>query len=782
MASERYALFNVPMDAKSIQGVPVAGQHPAGGQSLVYDAGRGEYVPSTVTGSGGGGSGAPTDARYLTLATDSALSDERVLTPGTGLRGTDGGAGNAYVLAINDSVVATLSGATFLGPVYAELTGSITRTSAGTPFITTPAGNVVSVTTGSGCQIIISGSHPNLGPYARLDGAAFSGPVTASLGLSASFLQFPSATPNTANIRTDFNATQTLWQAQRASGGGWSNVIHRAGATITLGDTNWWALQLYSWGVELWGAQTGLRFHGTQAAGNPEVGRVVGGQWVFGNAATPALSDAFLFVSGSIGVLSGAARKVAVFGGDSVHSGSVSARGGFSGSLTQLVDGRPFLVGAGSVTITSQSNGQVVISGSSGGSVDLSAYARLAGATFIGAVTASSGLNADHLSVPTTFALGSAPATDGRMRLTNGDLAYARNAADTANFPLVGTNSGDEVLVGTNAGYNEQAHHVRVYGANGVYLGQGNTSALHVGATSVESYRPIVATQLTGSHGLHLSDGALALSGSNSTDGLIRLPWRADDYTVMSAKIDGTAASYPVIRQSGNSMAFGHQGAMVTSFNGYQNYITSTAHTWIYAYGAMRGAFDHEGLGLPGNAKFRVGGNAGDNASDVVSHFTGSVGVESGPNRRVTVFAGDTVHSGSTTGVSADATLQTVSRRRTLTTFGNADEVIDSFVPRDEGGGCIIVVEANFLGAAEDARVGTAKLRESYFYDAPNNDLYSLGDPSGDAGLITGVGWEVYFEPTVYSPTAVNLMVRGNNAETVNWGVDVTYTVMRVPS
>jgi hypothetical protein len=42
---------------------------------------------------GGGGGGAPTNAQYVTLATNATLTQERVLTAGTGITLTDGGAG-----------------------------------------------------------------------------------------------------------------------------------------------------------------------------------------------------------------------------------------------------------------------------------------------------------------------------------------------------------------------------------------------------------------------------------------------------------------------------------------------------------------------------------------------------------------------------------------------------------------------------------------------------------------------------------------------------------------
>jgi hypothetical protein len=58
------------------------------------------WAPGTDNTSGGGG-GAPTSAQYFTLAADATLSDERVLTFGTGLTATDGGAGAQYDVEVD---------------------------------------------------------------------------------------------------------------------------------------------------------------------------------------------------------------------------------------------------------------------------------------------------------------------------------------------------------------------------------------------------------------------------------------------------------------------------------------------------------------------------------------------------------------------------------------------------------------------------------------------------------------------------------------------------------
>ena len=50
--------------------------------------------------SGSAASGAPIGAQYITLATHTGLTQERVLTPGTGLVGSDAGAGAAYTMSV----------------------------------------------------------------------------------------------------------------------------------------------------------------------------------------------------------------------------------------------------------------------------------------------------------------------------------------------------------------------------------------------------------------------------------------------------------------------------------------------------------------------------------------------------------------------------------------------------------------------------------------------------------------------------------------------------------
>ena len=78
--------------------------------------------------------------------------------------------------------------------------------------------------------------------------------------------------------------------------------------------------------------------------------------------------DNYFWVSGTIGQ-SGALARLSVFGGDLIASGAIVAGAvpGFTGSLTKTVGGLSYIVGVGGVAVTSNSLGQVIVSGSVGG-------------------------------------------------------------------------------------------------------------------------------------------------------------------------------------------------------------------------------------------------------------------------------------------------------------------------------------------------------------------------------------------------------------------------------
>lgn len=97
-------------------------------------------------------------------------------------------------------------------------------------------------------------------------------------------------------------------------------------------------------------------------------------------------ADVYFFVSGSSGSKDGGTPGVSVFGGDVVisgvlHGGSPLKIGspakffqGLSGSITTLADGSPLFIGVGGVSISTNSLGQIAITGSAGGNSLQDAY------------------------------------------------------------------------------------------------------------------------------------------------------------------------------------------------------------------------------------------------------------------------------------------------------------------------------------------------------------------------------------------------------------------------
>lgn len=63
----------------------------------------------------GGGGGAPVNADYVVMSLDATLTDERVLTPGTGIALTDGGAGGAATLSVDATLAEILANGNLTG-------------------------------------------------------------------------------------------------------------------------------------------------------------------------------------------------------------------------------------------------------------------------------------------------------------------------------------------------------------------------------------------------------------------------------------------------------------------------------------------------------------------------------------------------------------------------------------------------------------------------------------------------------------------------------------------
>ena len=95
------------------------------GKDILISSGSGGWIEISAVMSGGSAGGGNSDksAQYLVLAATASLTDERVLTMGTGLRQVDGGAGNPYTMSVRNDIFAALTGSQFSGNV--GITGSL---------------------------------------------------------------------------------------------------------------------------------------------------------------------------------------------------------------------------------------------------------------------------------------------------------------------------------------------------------------------------------------------------------------------------------------------------------------------------------------------------------------------------------------------------------------------------------------------------------------------------------------------------------------------------------
>jgi hypothetical protein len=91
---------------------------------------------------GGGGGGAPTNAQYVTLATNATLTNERVLTAGTGISLTDSGAGGTITIDATGAGGSTLAAIDF-GTGKGETSATVAVT--GQTWVTPTSAIVVTV-------------------------------------------------------------------------------------------------------------------------------------------------------------------------------------------------------------------------------------------------------------------------------------------------------------------------------------------------------------------------------------------------------------------------------------------------------------------------------------------------------------------------------------------------------------------------------------------------------------------------------------------------------------
>ena len=323
-------------------------------------------------------------------------------------------------LAIDDGIVATVSGTTFEGLVKfdAGLTGSITSLPSGKSIIA--GGNDITVTTASDGQIVISSN------------ASINNSYTAGQGLNLSGYEFA--------IRTDITVTSA--GGKFTIDGGSAPVIAASKDGVFYFDVSDSSLagsvlrfSTTKDGTHAGGSEytTGVVSSGTP--GSPEAyvqlttNQVTPDTLYYFNTATTGYGNALITSPSAVG----STDTSTTFAGD------VTFDQGLTGSLQSLVSGLSYLRGAGAVSVTTSSNGQVVIhsdgdvssvvagTGLVGGgysgdlslSIDDSVIATLSGSSFTGVASFDAGLSGSLTQL-----------TDGRSYLAAGTNITITSASD----------------------------------------------------------------------------------------------------------------------------------------------------------------------------------------------------------------------------------------------------------------------------------------------------------------------------------------------------------------
>ena len=108
----------------------VAAKLKAGTNVTITDTEVGGVLEVTIAASGGGGGGgAPTTAQYVTLATDATLTNERVLTAGSNITITDGGAGSTVTISASVPTVPSAATSVVAETAYGQASVVGTSTS-----------------------------------------------------------------------------------------------------------------------------------------------------------------------------------------------------------------------------------------------------------------------------------------------------------------------------------------------------------------------------------------------------------------------------------------------------------------------------------------------------------------------------------------------------------------------------------------------------------------------------------------------------------------------------
>jgi hypothetical protein len=459
---------------------------------------------------------------------------------------------------------------------------------------------------------------------------------------------------------------------------------------------------------------------------------------------TASGTDTYFWVSGSKGVASASSNAhVSVFGGDVFVSGSIS------GSIQQVSPGLSYLVAVGGISITSQSNGQILISGSSisggSGASTFSGEGVWNGGTSgvlitTGSVSHDSGNNA-----PSHFG------TDNWF-FVSGSIGVA-SASSNAKVSVFG---GDVLVSGSITGSIQQVKPGLSYlvGSPSITV----TSASNGQVTFVGTVTQFAPSTLTGSWDT-LVAGTLKSTGTVSIDGGNRSPSTAsgtDAFLWVSGSIgvQPSSTNRHVAVFGGDVVISGTLTGSLTKTIGGLSYIvagsnmtvTSASNGQITLAAATGGgsSFSGEGVwvGSTNGVLISTGSVSIDGTDNAPSHYgadnwfyvSGSTLANSNANSYVSVFGGDVVTSGTLSLGPFQASTGTLRLRQDFTMYArNANTALPD-----------VQVMAGTNGGNNVLNVGADSWAEVYF----GNLSVGITELAGQAILINANGVPSYFEST----------------------------------
>jgi hypothetical protein len=532
-------------------------------------------------------------------------------------------------LAIDNTIVATLTGSQFSGNVGVTgsmgvtlgLSGSLTQLTDGTSYLI--AGTGIAITSASNGAVTIAndgtvGDITGVTAGTGLTGGGTSGTVTLNVDNTTVATLTGSQFSGNVGITGSLGATTGLSGSLTQLTDGTSYLI--AGSNVTITSASNGAVTIVSTDTNTtYTAGDGLDLSGTEfSVDNTIVATLTGSQF-----------------SGNVGV-----------------TGSVGATLGLSGSLTHLTDGSSYLIAGANVTITSASNGAVTIASTGGGGGSGAGVGWIAPSADVISTSGSVFFGVTGGSTAPDITFGSNGAANFNVQQAAVDF---RVASDTKANALFVDGSTDQVLILSGGAVIDPTYgHASAYTDTNFFVSGtiGSINSTDTKGTAVFGGDVYTSGALHVANGLsgsltRLTDGtSYLIAGSNVTI------TSASSGAVTIASTGGGGGGSSTIFTDGDNKAKTTGSISIDASNGYASAIGSDI--FFYVSGARGGKEVHaSGTAVfggdvitSGNVYFGVSSQNSTFGKDTSFFVSGTIGSRNTTNSGSAVFGGDIHISG----------------------------------------------------------------------------------------------------------------------------------------